>query len=433
MALGFFFDIKIYRSKIMKIHTIFLLKWKSFVRYPLFEQIVLFRLLISVYLLFVFFSLYFLGTFLSQFTGLLFPNETDSLRIFSFSAITLLIFDFVLKFFFKKENNLPYLYLLRFPDSKKSVFTYILLKEIFSFWNYYLLIFFFSYLTVNVYPYYSLFITIALFVLLCLAQALISRLANYIKQNCNEKAYISVFLSNILPENDMLNYLLLNIKMIIRSPRLRQQFFSYSILIIFYFYLFGAKQEFMQVLPIRLFFTSILFILFPFIFNQFLFSAEAAFFDHLIVTPNFKQILPAKYILYLFFSSVSFLVLLFIKPLNWGLFVELSAIFLYSVGHITLLFFCNILFVSTKIDLFGSQYKMMTNPPSLQSLIILLIYVFSMALVLLISWLFSFQIAIYFMFVAGSISILFVKPWFNYLYRCFYPGKYEKMEIFRIQ
>jgi hypothetical protein len=114
-------------------------------------------------------------------------------------------------------------------------------------------------------------------------------------------------------------------------------------------------------------------------------------------------------------------------------FFELTAIFLYCAGTIILLSFCNILFVNTKIDLFGSHYKMLTNPPSLQSIVMMVIYIFLMLPVILIFWLFSSIVATYFMLIIGIASILLSKLWFNYLYRCFYPNKYEKMEIFRIQ
>jgi hypothetical protein len=262
-------------------------------------------------------------------------------------------------------------------------------------------------------------------------------LINHIKYHWNEISYnlpaLGHFPLNLPQSNSIANYLSLNIKMIVRSPRLRQQFLSYLLITIAYFYLISTKQEILYSFPIRLFFISLLFILFPFIFNQFLFSAEAAFFDHLMIVPNFREILPARYILYLFFPVFSCLILLFLLPFNWASFVELIAILLYSVGTITLFSFSSILFVSTKIDLFGSHYKMLTNPPSVQSFAILLIYIFLMALIILIFWIFSIQVATYFMLISGGISILLSQSWFNYLYRCFYSGKYEKMEIFRIQ
>jgi hypothetical protein len=151
-----------------------------------------------------------------------------------------------------------------------------------------------------------------------------------------------------------------------------------------------------------------------------------------MIIPSFGKILQARYILCLFFSSASFFLLLVLMPLQEKFPIELTAVFLYSIGFITPLSFSSILFVTNKIDLFGSHYKMLTNPPSSQSFIMLLVYLFSIASGTGLFFLFSIRVATYFMLIAGITSILLSRLWFNYLYRCFYPNKYEKMEIFRI-
>ncbi|GHT21771.1 hypothetical protein AGMMS4957_11020 [Bacteroidia bacterium] len=258
---------------------------------------------------------------------------------------------------------------------------------------------------------------------------MISLLVNTLKQNQIDTLYkpLSHFSLGISSKSCIGNYLSLTIKMFIRSPRLRQQMLSYLLITIAYYYLI-SKQE-INFSQMGLLYTSIIFILFPLIFNQFLFSAEAAFFDHMMITPNFRTILLARYILYLVFSVISFVILLFLFPFSW----ELIAILLYCAGCITLLSFSSILFISKKIDLFGSQYKMMTQTSSAQSFTVLLVYALLISLVILISFVFSPQIAVWFMFITGVVSILFSNAWLKYLYRCFYPNKYEKMEIFRIQ
>ena len=167
--------------------------------------------------------------------------------------------------------------------------------------------------------------------------------------------------------------------------------------------------------------------------NQFLFSAEASFFDHLMILPHFRQILQAKYLFYLFCSLILLIILLFVEPFNWKYLLELAAIFCYCSGTITLASFCSILVVNTKIDLFGTQSKMLATPPTTQALASLLIYGIFFTFVCLISILFSAKIAVYFMLSTGTLSILYHKSWFNYLYRCFYLNKYKKIEIFRIQ
>ena len=417
----------------MQIRSILSLHWKSFIRHPLFEQTIVLRLLMCGYVLTLFALLYFSGMFLEQWTTLLFSSETDTLILFLFSVIPLIILDFILKFLLRKSqfNLVP---IRRFPNSNKSIFIYSIIREIVSLWNWYLSCFFFAYLTGSIYPYYGLGITIALFVVLPVVQISVSMWVNHIKSNNASISHKFCVSNRILPTTEIINYLSLNIKMISRSPRLRQQFFVCCIFLALGFYVFSTKQEMiLQTFPIKIFFISVLIGYFPITFNQFLFSSEASFFDQLMVTPNFKKIFSARYPLYVFFSSLSFLIWLFIIPLTWPSFVELIAVFLYIAGTVTLLSFCSILFVDTKMDLFGSMFKTYVNTQSVQSFVILVIFAISIGLVFLVSWLFSPQVAIYYMMITGGISILLRHKWFSYLFRCFYPHKYEKMELFRIQ
>jgi hypothetical protein len=113
--------------------------------------------------------------------------------------------------------------------------------------------------------------------------------------------------------------------------------------------------------------------------------------------------------------------------------VELTAILVYSAGTVTLATFCSLLFANTKVDLFGSQYKMMSQSSSTQSLIVSIVVFFVILLACLIYGIFSESITMGFMYIAGGVSILGHKWWFNYLYRGFFHNRYEKMELFRMQ
>ena len=417
----------------MTIRTLFLLKLKSFVRNPLVEQMIMVRILIGIYVISLLYIINIFGSFLGQFANVLFPEKTSPLIIFLCYALIFFIVDFVLKYLFKNNDNNNYINLLRFFGSKKNINIFIVLKELFNLWNYYLPVLFFSYLINYIYPDYGLYNTITMFFVVCITQILLSLWIGKIKSNNNGIKIISILSLDILPESVLTNYLVLNIKMILRAPRLRQTLLSYLFLTAVFLYLIKNNIH-TGSLSILLFFVISLFLFFPkMLFNQFLFSSEASFFDHLMISPGFKKILTAKYILFLSFSCLSFFLLLFTVPLSWECFIELTAIFLYIIGVITLLSFCSILFVNTKMDLFGSFYKSFNNTNSLQALIVLLVFFLSTLLVIFTSWLFSPQTATYFMLISGITFILFNQRWFNYLYRCFYPNKYEKMEIFRIQ
>jgi hypothetical protein len=414
----------------MNLYTILSLKWKSAIRHPLFEQTVLFRSVIYAYLLLVLLAIYLLGLYFEQLSKVLLPDETNSVIIFMYSVPVLFSIDFVLKIIFKK-NNFQFLALRRFPNGNKSISLYFIVKEIFSLWNCYLPVFCCSYLSRNVYQQYGLAITIILFVCLWFAQQSVSHLTNRIKRSPLQ--HFPVITHNFFSRNKLGNYILLSTKMIWRSPNLRRSFFSYLLLTAFWFYALCTRSALLHVFSARLFVISLIFVLFPVLFNQFLFSAEAAFFDRLMTMPDFRKILPAKYILYVFFSFVSFVISLFVLPFGGVSFIELTAILLYNAGTVTLLSFGSILFVNSRIELFGSYSKMLANPPSLQSFVIMLIYAFFTALAILVQILFSLRTAICFMLIMGGIPVVLSGVWFKYLYRCFYFNRHEKTEIFRMQ
>jgi len=415
----------------MKIHGLILLKWKSFVRHPLFEQMIMIRLLLDVYLLSLLYYLYLLGSFITQFVNRLLREKTSYLNII---YILLLAFtlDFALKFLFKKTKISQFFNFFRFYEGKKNIYLYIILSEFFNLWNYYLLVFFFTFLIKNIYPNFGLLITVFSAITLCIIQILISLWVGKLKSNNNEVKFLSIFASGTFPVNILSNYLLLSTKMMIRSPRLRQQLLVYLLLTISYLFIIQNKIS-TNSFFIQLLFITIFISLFPILFNQFLFSAEASFFDCLMITPNFKKILTAKYILSISLSGLSFFLLLFLQPFTMKNLIMLMAVLFYSAGPITLFSFCSILFVDTKMDLFGPFYKIYSNTQSTQAFIVFLTFLLSISFMFLIERLFSTQVVIYFMMFFGIIFILFNQLWIDYLYKYFYLNKYGKMEIFRKQ
>jgi hypothetical protein len=408
----------------MKLHIIFSLQWKSFVRHPLFEQTITLRLVTGICLLSLLASIYWLGIF--------FVQVADDL--FLMSIIPIIFLDFFLKFIFKK-NDSQFASLRRFPNSEKSILIYSTVKEIFNGWNFYLLIFFFPYLTKVISKNYGIIITVASFFLLFILQLSVSCLVKSIKRQFNyqlEKFQINRSENLILAHGSIINYLLLNIKMIMRSPRLRQQLFTCLMVSGLYIYLI-VKSDNNYSFSINLIFISLILSFFSLMFNQFLFSAEASFFDKLMILPRFRKILLSKYLLNVFFSLILFSVLCLLIPLDSERFIQILSVLFYSSGTITILSFGCIMFVNTKLDLFGSHTKMMANTASVQALVGVLIYGIAIALVELVVWIFSPQIAVYFMLTTGIASIALSDSWFNLLYKCFSINKYEPMEIFRTQ
>ena len=412
----------------MQIQHILFLQWKSFIRHPLFEQTLMFRIMIGCYVFALFASLFVFGMLFVDWVVLLFPEETDILFIFSLTLLPFLLFDLVLKLLFKKHNNLFYSCLLRYPNSKKSIFISTILNEFFNFWNWYLLIFFYFFLVNYIYTDYGLWITTALFIFLWFAQMVISQLVSKIKANLKESSVVYSTSLNLKPTGSISNYLLLSVRMFMRSPLFKRSLFLWALLGGIVLTSERVTSSFVALVLYILILVNYI----PMLLTQFLFSAEAAFFDHLMISPNFRQILTAKYILCLFFACVSFCFIVLVHPLRWELWIHFVAIFVYSLG-IIVLSFCSILFIDKKMEIFGSYNKLMAYGHSLQSFVISILYLLAMAIVILIYYLFSLNAALSFMLISGVLCVVFHQPWFKYLYRCFQAIKYEKMEIFRIQ
>lgn len=227
------------------------------------------------------------------------------------------------------------------------------------------------------------------------------------------------------------DYLFLGIKMIWRSPRLRYQLVIYLLITAIYICILNNKEGLLDSFSTKLVFTCLIFVLYPLVFNQYIFSAEASFFDKLMLTPNFGTYLKSKYIQSLLFSLISFVIYIFSIHVQLFTIFQIICILLYSTGTVTLLSFTSTLFANSNYDLFGAYYKTWTNPPSGQILAVILAYVVPIAVVIALNHLFSERTANYFMLTCGIISISFSNQWLSFLFKCFRSKRYSKMEVFR--
>lgn len=352
-----------------------------------------------------------------------------------FLFICVMVLDFVIKYFLKQQSY-QFKPFRRFPNSNNGIRTYLLIKESSNFWNIYLLIFLFPFIYYRVYPVYGKTVLIISCILIYFCQIWISNRVNNLKDNKNYNFNIKYFYGiNIKTNNCLANYILLNIRMKIRSPFMLRQLLISLLLSMLYMYLFYFKLGSVPFIY-NILLMSMTFLLLPLVFNQYLFSSESSFFDKLMILPSYKRILQAKYILYLFFTFGVLLVniiLLITQNPSWQSFLKIIAVFCYSSGTILLATFSGIMFVNSKIELFGSKSKMTAVPPTIQAFGSILIFGFCFFMVWVISVLFSHSAAIYFMLAIGCLSFIGSKSWFNVLSLSFRYNKYGAMEIFRKQ
>ncbi len=148
------------------------------------------------------------------------------------------------------------------------------------------------------------------------------------------------------------DYILLELKLIMRNKRLRGFFLIAIILLVLFYKVLPQNDE-------GLYFTFIVYILlsgmFGYIFSQYMFSWESSFFDF-ILSKKFDILiyLKAKYLVYLILGLIVFIVFLpVVKPSKIELHLFFSAL-LYnsSFGYFICFFLAT--FNTTRIDLSGN-------------------------------------------------------------------------------
>lgn len=449
-------------------------------------------LLMLLYILAILYLLIDLGFFIGELSRWIFPQQDNVLDRVILLAGMLLILDFVVKSILR-NFRFPFAYFFRFPSSKKRLYRYSILSECISPWNFYLLVLFSPFLAFTIYPAHGFTFTVLSFISLYSLHLLISMAVRCINMNkhrislfllflvlgavgvyvfyrlhlhlsaswqlliaiiLSQSLYLSLshhnisksrywhdakgrtdrplaWLPRIYPSGLLTGYVLFNLKMMWRSPVMRKQFFSYLVLSAAYLYIFHQRPALFDHYITATIFTSLLLTLYPLLFNQFIFSAESAFFDRLVLTCNFNRYLASKYLLYLGFSLLSFIAFLICTQAAAYSLFELAAILLYSAGTITLLSFTSILVTNSRVELFDASRKMWSNPPTGQTLVVILCYSLAIAAIVALQLLLSRQAAMYYMFFCGIISIACLNYWLKILLKAFGRKKYKAMEVFR--
>lgn len=476
----------------MKYINLFLYNWKAVTKHSQSELIIYVRLIETIMCLFALVCLFVSGFFLEQISAYFIISKNDYLGIFPYMLMPLLGVDLIIKFFVRKENQFPPS-MRRFPNSEKKILVYLMIKEMFCGWNFYLSILFFHYITRYVQPIYGVTMSVCSFLIIYISQLFITQLVFYINRNHHRFAHtliyiilfstillilykmrfpyvsstilygtlpILVFITLLLAyrnhslgkyldcntyqndnmglwetksfhQNNTVNYILFSMKMIVRSLPLRKMLISYIVLTVFYLYLYyKLSSQIENSFVLNIIFIFVISTLFPLAFNQYLFSAEATFFDHFMIIPRFKNILTAKYIMCMCMSLIPISVLLILTPFTLNSIIILIAAWVYSLGTITLSSFSSLLAADIKLEL--STSNIVNSPPLGQSLVVLVSYSVSIALVIILS-LISVNCAIFFMLIMGGVSIMASNKWLNFLYMKFYSMRYEKMEKFREQ
>ena len=474
---------------------IFLLRlsWKSARRNNSFGNDILDFLFKYIYLISILFVLYITGSLLTEYGYEFLSNKANPLEfIYFYSSIAILI-DLILKIIFKR-TSFRFAFIQQLPNTKRSIKAYWILNELFSAWNIYLILFFFSFITNHIYPkegiIKTMFLILNLFILQLLAGQLASIIQyrrkvsvcilaiiatcllllaihfytdweikmnvirqialvissfsvvvlslnvsyNYIKY-CAENTYSTNTRFNTLMgvslKGNLFKYNILFLRMLFRSPRMRQELIIAVLLSVLYFFVYTKFEDrtMLSVFSMNVIFSSIIFIILSLLLNQYIFSAEASFFDKLSLLPDMRKLLLSRYLIFVISSVFIYLIWFLIYSDTKSIF-QTTAIYVYSLGPILVSSFGSILFANHKIDLFVSNMKLAANSATSQSLFIILTYSFWIWIINILNIYYP-VITYKFMFITGCLFIILSPYILNYIYFLFNKNRYSKLSKYR--
>jgi len=233
------------------------------------------------------------------------------------------------------------------------------------------------------------------------------------------------------------DFINLELRMIIRSPRLKQQVVFSGCLIIglFFFMLYVPNNVFTRSGsgPFVFFLYGIMAIgLMGTIMGQYLFTSESSFFDGLAARKlSLFDLLKSKYILYCSYSLLVTLLLLipaFQGKISGFLLVSL---FFYVTGPIYFIIFQNAVYNKTYFDLFDKgMWNWKGQSGNMVAITMITMFV-PVILMLIINAIFGATVTYSFMLITGLAFTLTSKWWLSWIYSRFLKRKYNNMEGFR--
>jgi hypothetical protein len=234
------------------------------------------------------------------------------------------------------------------------------------------------------------------------------------------------------------DFMNLEMKMILRSKRLKQQVLTVMLLCFFFFVvqLYIPNSAFLRSGGMGMFGLYLFCILtvgaLGLIMGQYIFTAESSFFDGLMTGRRpILELLKSKYILY---ASYALLVtLLLLIPAIQGKIgvLFLVSTFFYTVGPIFFLIFQNAVYNKTHFDLFDKG-MMNWKGQSGQMITITMITMFlPVFLLLMVNAVWGDRVACYLMLATGLGFTLSARYWLNGIYKRFLKRRYTNMDGFR--
>lgn len=225
----------------------------------------------------------------------------------------------------------------------------------------------------------------------------------------------------------------LELKMLVRTRRLRGQIIVGLFFIAYYFFMiYGVEEAFARNPFSLVFFTIFVIGSVGLTMSQFLYTAQSAFFDGLMTrNHSLLNMIKAKYILYSAYGL--FVACLMMIPVYHGKvsFLFIVSTFFYTIGFLFSLMFQGAVYNKNYIDLFDRGTFNWKGTSGNTIIINMLAMFIPMTIVLTINAIFSQTVGCYFMLITGLAFTLTSNYWIKWTYSRFLNRKYKNMEGFR--
>lgn len=223
----------------------------------------------------------------------------------------------------------------------------------------------------------------------------------------------------------------LELKMILRSKRLKGQMYA-GIFFIFYYFFMLEKGAFHGSYFLILFFTMFVIGWVGMVMGQYMFTSESSFFDGLM-TRNLSllDMMRGKYILYISYSVLILLLMMVLVFRGTLDLLFLISVFFYSIGFLFFLMFQNGVYNKSYFDHSESGFFNWKGTSGNMLVVTMIGMFFPIILAMIVKGIFGETVACYFMLITGIIFTLSANHWMKWTYNRFLIRKYKNMEGFR--
>jgi len=223
----------------------------------------------------------------------------------------------------------------------------------------------------------------------------------------------------------------LELKMILRSKRLKQQMYAGVFMIVFYFFQINLPH-FSAVYFNVLLFTMMVLGWVGMIMGQYLFTSESSYFDGLMTRKlSMLEMLKGKYLFYVSYSVFMLLVMTILVYIGKLDFLFLISVFFYTIGVLFFLMFQNAVYNKSFFDHSESGMFNWKGTSGNMMMVTMLGMFGPIVLVVIIKAIFNEAVACYFMLITGFAFTVTTKYWLTWIYNRFLKRKYKNMEGFR--